>query len=135
MTGRDERLWARCQADGMRRFHEGRDAEAERALCQAIRHAEAAGIGGARLACTLFQLAELARAGHRWRDAERLYGRALAAEAAELGADHPYVALILRSQARLLRGLRRHAEAAALERRADEIWRRAGPSHLVEMVA
>jgi Tetratricopeptide repeat len=135
MNGRDERLWARCHADGMRHFHEGRDAEAERALHQAARHAAAAGIAGARLACTLFQLAELARADHRWADADRLYREALAAEVADLGADHPYVAMVLRSHARLLRRVRRDAEAAELERRADAIWGGEHRSDLVRMVA
>src|SRR5829696_7447487 len=119
MNARDERLWARCHADGMRLVRAGRDVEAERELHQAVRHAQAAGIDGARLACTLVQLAELARADHRWTDAERLYGEALTAEVAELGADHPYVAMVLRSQAHLLRRVRRDGEAAALERRAD----------------
>ena len=135
MKDRDERLWARCHADGMRLFREGHDAEAERKLHEAVRHAEAAGIDGARLAGTLFQLAELARADHRWAEAERLYRRALAVEVTELGADHPYVAMILRSQARLLRRLRRDAEAAELERRADAIWRTEAASHTVRVVA
>src|SRR5262249_24634524 len=73
MSDRDERLWARCHADGMRLFRAGHDAEAERALHQAIHHAEAGRVDGARLACTLFQLAELAQVGHRWAEAERLY--------------------------------------------------------------
>jgi hypothetical protein len=119
----------------MRLFREGHDAEAERKLHQAVRHAEGAGIDDARLAGTLFQLAELARADHRWTDAERLYRRALAAEATALGPDHPYVAMILRSQARLLRRVGRDAEAAALERRADAIWGGAPPRQLVRIVA
>src|SRR5262245_34458666 len=126
MRGRDERLWARCHADGMRLFRQGRDDEAERQLRRAVRHAEAAGVDGARLAGTLYQLAELARVGHRWSDAERLYGRALAAEVAELGADHPYVAMVMRSQARLLRCVHRDVEADELERRAGAIWEGGG---------
>jgi hypothetical protein len=123
MSDRDERLWARCHADGMRLFRAGCDAEAERALHQAVRHAEVGGVDGARLACTLYQLAELAQVGHHWAEAERLYQRALAAEVAELGADHPYVATVLRSQARLLRRVHREVEAQALEQRAEAIWR------------
>jgi hypothetical protein len=127
MNLKDERLWARCHADGARLFHEGHDAEAERRLHQAIRHAEAAGIADARLASTHYQLAMLAQADHRWADAERHYREALAAEVAGLGADHPYVAMILRAHARLLHRLRRAGEAADLERRADAIWYREIP--------
>ena len=78
MNRQDERLWGRCHADGVRLFHEGRDAEAERKLREAVRHAEAAGIADARLASTLYQLAVLAQADHRWTDADEHYRRALA---------------------------------------------------------
>src|SRR5215213_7427718 len=99
MRRQDDRMWARCHADGMRLFHEGHDAEAERRLDQAVRHAEAARITDARLASTLYQLGVLAQADHRWTDAERHYRAALAVEEAALGPDHPYVAMILRAHA------------------------------------
>jgi tetratricopeptide (TPR) repeat protein len=122
MNGQAERLWARCHADGMRLFQAGRDAEARRELNRAVRHARAAGIADARLASTLFQLAAVAQADHRWAEAEQHYQRALAAEEAGLGADHPYVAMILRAYARMLARRGRITEAAELDRRAEAIW-------------
>jgi hypothetical protein len=135
MKRQGERAWASHYADGRRLFLEGHDAEAERELQRALHQAEAARLDGSRLACTHFQLARLAQADHRWSDADQHYQQALADEEAALGADHPYVAMILRAHAGLLRRLRREAEAAELERRAEALWGDESPRRPVGMVA
>jgi hypothetical protein len=128
VTRQDERLWARHHADGMRLFKQGRDAEAEHALRLAAHAARGAGIDDARLACTIFQLAEVARAGHRFAEAEQLYAEALETEERALGMDHPYVAVILGKQARLLRWLGRASEADQVEADAAAIWEGSAPA-------
>ena len=125
MSARDVR-WERRHADGMRLQAAGRDVEAEAAFREAIRHAGRWGIGGARLACTLYQLATLCRRRDRHAEAERLYRRAIQLEEHDLGPDHPYVAMILRAHARTLRWLGRDADATRAERRAEAIWAGAG---------
>lgn len=115
-------LWSRCHEDGERLFSSGHYPEAEAKLRAAVRHARAAGIDDARLARTLFRLGNVAeRRGHVGAALD-YYRRALETEQKALGVDHPYVAMVIRPYAALLRRAGRTSQAAALEARAAAIW-------------
>ena len=127
MRATQERLWSRDHEDGMRLCQEGRYPEAEGKFRSAVKHARTGGIADARTAATLYQLATLsARRGHAT-EALAFYKQSLEVEQRALGADHPYVAMILRAYAALLARTHHAAQAAALAAQADAIWR--GDSH------
>ncbi len=122
MRARQEILWRRDHEDGMRLSRDGCYPEAEAKLRSALEHARVGGIRDARLASTLYQLALLSeRRGHPT-EALGLYRRALDVEEKALGPDHPYVAMILRGYANLLRRQHHPARAAELAARAEAIW-------------
>ena len=123
MNAYQERLWARCHADGMQRHREGNDRGAEAQFRAALGHAERGKLADARRAATLYQLATICRLSHRDAEAEKLFKEAIAIDERDLGPDHPLVAITLRGYARLLRQMRRGTEAARVEQRADAIWR------------
>lgn len=125
MTAKDRRFWARRHADGVRLRTVGDNAGAETALKEAIRLAEHMIPPDEHLPASLYQLGMLNYERGDYLEAERLFRRAIAAEEAALGADHPYVAMILRSLARLLRRTGRVDEAHELEERAQAIWQAA----------
>lgn len=122
MKYQDERQYNRHQADGMRLYHEGAGHEAERQFLAALHDARHSGIPDERLALTLYQLAKLAQADGRFRDAEKYFEESLATEVHGLGPDHPYVAVVLRAFAALLQREGRANEATCLIARADDIW-------------
>jgi hypothetical protein len=115
--------WSRHHNDAMRLYAEGHDHAAEREFHAAIAAARHINPPDECLASSLFNLAELYRHEAHGRDAERYYHQALAVAEEFVGGDHPYVAMILRGYARLLRGADRAAEADAVEARAARIWR------------
>ena len=123
MRATSERLWSRDQADGERLLHEGRYDEAETKFHAAVLHARDAGIDDARVASSYYQLAVLVGRRGRRSEALDLYKRALEAEERALGPDHPYVAMVLRGYAAQLRQAGHAGQAAALDARAEAIWR------------
>src|SRR5262249_8814839 len=122
MRPTQDQLWMRDHADGLHLYHDGRHPEAEAKLRSALRHARAAHIADARLAATLYQLAILGEERGHSAEALDFYRRALETEERVLGADHPFVAMILRPYAALLRRTHCAAQAAACEARAERIW-------------
>jgi tetratricopeptide (TPR) repeat protein len=122
MRASHEILWSRSHADGERLFDSGHYPEAEGKLHDALQHARAAGIEDARLACTLYRLGNLAeRCGHTGAALD-YYRRALETEELALGPDHPYVAMVMRGYAAMLRRAGHAGQAAALDARAAAIW-------------
>ena len=95
--------WWRAYCDGMRLYKDGDHAGAEPALRRAVALASRMRPRDARLACSLYAVARLRQVHGRLREAQRLYRRALAAEAAALGADHPYTRMIAEACATVAR--------------------------------
>jgi ATP/maltotriose-dependent transcriptional regulator MalT len=106
--------WSRCYHDGLRHYHEGDHALAERELREAVRTAEHIRPHDDRLGCSLYALARLRQLHGDLEGAQRLYRRALEAETGALGPDHPFTRDIAHAYAGLLR---QRAQAAAMRRR------------------
>jgi hypothetical protein len=107
--------WSRCYQDGLRHYHEGDRALAERELLEAVSTAEHMRPRDERLGCSLYALARLRQLDGDLEAAGRLYRRALAAERAALGPRHPFTLDVAHAYAGLLR---QRAQTAAVRRRA-----------------
>ena len=117
-------LWAGLERDGERLYAHGDDAAAAERFRHAARVARVDHCGQARLAASLFSLTILYQHQGRYRPAERASRGALRAEELALGANHPYVADILRRRAEILRKLARADEARQADARARAIMGR-----------
>src|SRR5690349_18018346 len=95
--------WSGLERDGERLYAHGDDAAAAERFRRAARAARVDHCGQARLAASLFNLAVLYQHQGRYQPAERASRGALRAEESALGANHPYVADILRRRAEILR--------------------------------
>lgn len=104
--------------DGLREFQRGNYREAARQLEAALRAAEPLGEADARFAAVMGSLARVYFFQGRYREAESLYRRALAANEKSLAPDDPDLAASLASLAEVYRFLGRTAEAEPLYRRA-----------------
>src|SRR5262245_63585019 len=105
--------WSRYYEDGLRHYHAGEHALADRELHAAVRTAERMRPRDDRLGCSLYALARLRQADGDLEAARRLYRRALAAEADALGTTHPFTVAVAHAYAGLLR---QRARVAALRR-------------------
>ncbi len=123
-------------ADATTAYKQGRYADAEKSLQDALMEAEQVGKGDFRititltkmgdLAATLNNLATLNRKQGKYNKAESLYKRSLAIWERILGPEHPHVAASLETYASLLRETGRNTGADMLEARAKEIRKRKG---------
>jgi hypothetical protein len=125
MGATSTRRWSRLEREGERLYAHGQDLAAARRFQDAVRAARASGCADGRLAVSLYHLAVLHQHLGHYRLAERACAGALCAEQRALGADHPYVADILRRYAAILRHLARPCQADQAEARASRIM--AGP--------
>lgn len=123
--------WEARMAAATIAYQQGRYADAENSLQDALTEAEQFGKEDRRMTMTLVKLGDLAatysnlasyyRKQGRNSEAESLYKRLLAIWEKVLGPRHPHVAKSLEKYASLLRESRRDAEAAKLEARAKAI--------------
>lgn len=128
--------WEALMADATTAYKQGRYADAEKSLQDALMEAEQVGKGDFRttmtltkmgdLAATLNNLATLNRKQGKYNKAESLYKRSLAIWERILGPEHPHVAASLETYASLLRETGRNTGAERLEARAKEIRKRKG---------
>ena len=122
MTTRQEQLFERHHAEGMRHYREGEDAAAEHQFHVAVHLAHTSGITDERLGSALYQLGEIAQSHGHLRIAEQYFQEALAVDEQALGPDHPFVAMVLRAYAALLKREGQIDAAARLTARAEAIW-------------
>ena len=113
--------WESNSAAGVKAFHQGRYADAEKLFLAALEEAEGFGPDDPRLATSVNNLAGLYQAQGKYVKAVRFYKDSLAILEKALGPDHPRVATSLENYAELLRETKREAEAAKLEARAKAI--------------
>ena len=113
--------WEKLTDAGVKAYQEGRYAEAEKLLSDALKEAEKLGPNDPRLAASLNNLAAIYDAQGKYAEAEPLYKRSLAIREKALGPDHPDVATTLENYADLMRKTGREAEAEKMKVRATAI--------------
>ncbi|MFQ5896988.1 MAG: tetratricopeptide repeat protein [Candidatus Methylomirabilia bacterium] len=122
--------WERHMVAGVRSYHQGRHAEAERSFQAALKEAERRGPEDPRVATTLNNLAVLYKAQGQYAQAEPLYQRALAIKGKVLGPEHPSLATSLNNLAGLYVAQGEYARAEPLYKRALAIVESTlGPEH------
>jgi tetratricopeptide (TPR) repeat protein len=122
--------WETYITDGVNAYKQGRYAEAEQWLREAVKEAEAVKPQALRLARSLNDLGVIYYAQDKHAEAVPLYERALAIQEKILGREHPLVALTLYNLAALYHAQGKYYKAEPLYERSLAIREKTlGPEH------